>query len=124
MNKKIEEHNEDQSVLSEVESRMIDQEALIEEKISELARQIHLEKFSEEYDFMYDSNADLNDRNNGINPMSKEYIEKIRMKRAALGVSQLSDCGMPVSDDTHDLCRQEAKKQIYSDLNLNTSGED
>jgi len=118
LNKKVEKHNEDQNILSEKENKMTDQEALIEEKISELARRIHLEKFSEEYDFMYDSNADLNDRNKGINPMNQKYIEKIREKRAKLGVSQLSDCGMPVSNDTHELCEQEAKKQIFSDLNI------
>jgi hypothetical protein len=83
-----------------------------EKEISELARKIHIEKFSEEYDFMYDSNVDANERDRGINPMSKEYIERISKKREALGVSPLSESGMPISDDTMILCIEEAKKII------------
>ena len=83
-----------------------------ENKVSELARKIHIERFSEEYDFMYDSNVDANERDRGINPMSKEYIERINKKRADLGVSQLSESGMSISDDTMDLCIEEAKKII------------
>ena len=98
--------------LSAKEIEILDKKDEEDNKIIELARKIHIERFSEEYDFMYDSNVDANERDRGINPMSKEYIEKINKKRAALGVSPLSESGMPISDDTMALCIEEAKKII------------
>ena len=82
-------------------------------KVEKLARKIHAEKFPEEYDFMYDSNWDFSDRQKGKNPMSQEHIDEVRKKRADLGVSQLSESGMPVANDTMALCTEEAKKIIY-----------
>lgn len=67
---------------------------------------------------MYDSISETKKRSKGINPMRQAYIEKIKKKREALGVTQLSESGKSVSNDTLELCRQEAKKQIYSDLSL------
>jgi hypothetical protein len=81
-------------------------------EIRELARKIHIKRFPEEYDFMYDSISDANERAMGKNPMSKEYIERINAKRAALGVSRLSESGMSTSDDTMDICFKEAEKLI------------
>ena len=81
-------------------------------KIEELARSIHAEKFPEEYDFMYDSFLDKKERESGINPMNKEYIDKINSKRAALGVSPLSESGLPNTNDTMTLCIEEARKEI------------
>jgi hypothetical protein len=104
--------------LSKDQIAALDLEDLINDKIEKLARQIHGEKFTEEYDFTQDSIADAKDRGRGINPMSQEYIEKIKKKREKLGVSQLAENGMPVSNDTHVLCENEAKRQIYSDLKL------
>ena len=98
--------------LSAKEIEILDKNEEEENKISELARKIHAERFSEEYDFMYDSNVDANERARGINPMSKEYIERINKKREAEGVSPLSESGMSTSDDTMDLCIEEAKKII------------
>ena len=96
----------------------LDMKDAIEEKIEQLTREIHGEKFPEEYDFMYDSIAEVNDRNRGINPMRREYIEKIREKRAKLGVSPLAENGMRTSNDTYYLCEEEARKQILSDITL------
>jgi len=79
--------------------------------IQKLARKIHIERFPEEYDFMYDDHVDVSDRRKGTNPMSSEYIEKTREKRKRLNVSQLSENGMPESTDTWELCLQEAKKE-------------
>jgi hypothetical protein len=98
--------------LSEKEIEILDKKEEEGNRIKELSRKIHRERFSEEYDFMYDSNVDANDRDRGINPMSKEYIERINKKREALGVSPLSESGMSISDDTMDLCIEEAKKII------------
>ncbi len=80
-----------------------------QEKIEKLAKSIHIEKFPEEYDFMYDSCLETSERKKGINPMNQEYIEKIKLKRTNLGVSQLDDSGMSVSMDSFDLCLSEAK---------------
>ena len=80
-----------------------------QENVEKLAKSIHVEKFSEEYDFMCDSCLEASERKKGINPMNQEYIEKIKVKRKKLGVSQLSDSGMSVSMDSFDLCLSEAK---------------
>lgn len=81
-------------------------------KICELARKIHIERFPEEYDFMLDSISDSNVRSMGKNPMNREYVERIKAKRTALGVSQLSQSGLPTSSDTMDFCIEEAKMMI------------
>lgn len=80
--------------------------------IQKLARQIHTERFSEEYDSMYDDHADVADRKKGKNPMSEEYIEKVTNKRKVLGVTQLTGNGMSESNDTWELCIQEARRNI------------
>lgn len=49
-------------------------------------KKLHFELFPEEYDYMYDSNADTKDRRNGINPMSQSYIDKVNERRIKLGV--------------------------------------
>jgi hypothetical protein len=105
-------HDEARKGLSPEEIDILDKKEAELNKIEELARKIHIEKYPEEYDFMYDSISDANERSMGINPMSREYIEKVRKKRAALGVSQLSESGMPTSNDTMRLCIQEAEKMI------------
>lgn len=48
---------------------------------------LHLELFPEEYDYIYDSNADVNDRRRGLNPMSQDYIDKINERRISMGVT-------------------------------------
>ena len=98
--------------LSPKEIEILDKKEEEDNKISELARNIHIERFPEEYDFMYDDHVDANQRDRGINPMSKEYIDRIKEKRAAFGVSPLSESGMSISDDTMALCIEEAKRTI------------
>jgi hypothetical protein len=77
--------------LSPEQIEILDKREAEQNKIEELARKIHIEIFPEEYDFMLDSISDANERAMGKNPMSKEYIERINAKRAALGVSPLSN---------------------------------
>jgi hypothetical protein len=98
--------------LSAEQIEILDRKEEEDNKISELARKIHVEKFPEEYDFMYDDGVDANERAKGRNPMRKEYIDKINKKRAAMGVSPLSESGMPISEDTMALCIEEAKKML------------
>lgn len=104
--------------LSDNQIAALNLEAVLKAKVQTKASSIHAEKFPEEYDFIYDSNVDANSRSKGINPMSQDYIEQIREKRKSLGVSQLSNRGLSVSNDTFILCENEAKKQIYSDVTL------
>ena len=92
----------------------LDAKDLATRKLSDLASQVHREKFPEEYDFMYDSSWDVHDRKKGLNPMRQEYIDAVNGRRAALGVTQLTDAGMPTSTDSRDLCWEEAKRQLES----------
>jgi hypothetical protein len=72
-------------------------------------KQLHIELFSEEYDKMYDSILDAKERAKGINPMSKEYQQKVAKKRKNLGVSPLSSSGDSVDDSSWELCKEECK---------------
>lgn len=83
-----------------------------ERRIHEVARSLHAELFPEEYDFMFDDNWDVKLRDKGINPMSAEYIEKVKRKRELLGVSMLSENGMAKSNDTMQICIEKAKNMI------------
>jgi len=90
----------------------------ISEKIRSRARAIHIEKFPEEYDMIGDSSIDANERARGINPMSQEYIDKINKKRKSVGVPPLSDNGVATSDITFQMCLEEARVEVLSDLTL------
>lgn len=96
--------------LSKEEIAVLDHKEAIEKEVEDMAHKIHSAKFPEEYDFMADSISEAKKRRKGKNPMSQEYIKKTCEKREKLGISQLSESGMPISDDTLNLCRAEAKK--------------
>lgn len=98
--------------LTEMEIKQLDREEDVDRKINELARSIHGERFPEEYDHMYDSAMDASDRASGKNPMNAEYIAKVAARRAAMGVSPLSESGMPTSDDSWKIAYAEAEARI------------
>ena len=100
------------SGLTTEQAGALDAQDLAARKLSDLASQIHCEKFPEEYDFMYDSSWDAHDRKKGINPMRQDYIDAVNSRRAALGVSPLSESGMPMSGDSRVLCDEEARRLI------------
>ncbi len=102
------------SALTTDQIAALDAKDLATRKLSDLASQIHREKFPEEYDFMYDSSWDAHDRKKGVNPMTQAYIDEVKRRRAAFGVTQLTDAGMPDSSDSRDLCWEEAKRQLES----------
>jgi hypothetical protein len=77
------------------------------EEFDSKVRELHALIFPEEYDYMWDSFAESKDRNKGVNPMSSSYIEKIKNKRTALGIPQLSESGMPVDTTTYEICKNE-----------------
>lgn len=96
-----------------------------ERQIDELARQIHLDWFPEEYDFMYDSGADYNARQGGLdlsdrqqpralgkNPMSAEYAETVNQRRQALGVAPLESNGTYDSRYSWQVAQREAMRQL------------
>lgn len=51
------------------------------ENFERLHNSIHGVLFPEEFDFMLDDNVDAKDRQRGINPMSKDYQNKVNAKR-------------------------------------------
>lgn len=54
-------------------------------KAADLARELHVALFPEEYDYVYDSISEAKARARGENPMNVEYIEKTNNRRAKLG---------------------------------------
>lgn len=91
------------------------------EELDSKVRELHALIFPEEYDYMMDSYSDSQDRKKGINPMSSSYIEKIKSKRAYLGVPQLSESGMAIDNTTYKICqieilaRAEGKKTEWTE---------
>ena len=71
------------------------------------AKEIHLKVFSEEYDYMYDSLVDAQDRSNGLNPMSEDYKDRINLKRKKFGVSTLATNGLSLDNSSMNLCIKE-----------------
>jgi hypothetical protein len=97
--------------LTPAEVEKLDKQASFIKQQIENARELHELLFPEETDFMWDSVADMKDRERGINPMSKEYVERIKTKRNMLGVPQLTENGMPVDETTYKLCVAEVKAE-------------
>jgi hypothetical protein len=56
-------------------------------KAADLARELHVALFPEEYDYVYDSISEAKARARGENPMNVEYIEKTNNRRVELGFS-------------------------------------
>lgn len=83
-------------------------------------KQLHIELFSEEYDKMSDSILDAKERAKGINPMSKEYQQKVAKKRKNLGVSPLSNSGESVDDSSWELCKEECEARINKEKTSKT----
>ena len=97
--------------LSKTQLEFYEKKESFKNEFKNLLRRMENELFSEETDYMYDSNADLNDRRNGKNPMSKEYTDKVNEKRKWLGLKELNESGL-VSDPgaSKEYCLQELLK--------------
>lgn len=98
--------------LSEFEIKKLARDEAIQREVNELARSIHIEQFPEEYDQMYDSIAEINDRKHGVNPMNAEYITKVAEKRIEQGVPPLSASGEPTSQDSWEIAYKKAESQL------------
>ncbi|MCH8529209.1 MAG: hypothetical protein LAT65_00010 [Saccharospirillum sp.] len=98
--------------LTEAEVKQMDKKEASQQALEELTRQIHLEWFPEEYDFMMDSSADAKDRKRGVNPMSQDYTERANARRQALGVEPLGDNGLPTTRKSWEVAAEEARRRI------------
>jgi hypothetical protein len=77
---------------------------------------LHTALFSEEFDFTYDSIADVNDRRRGKNPMSDSYTVEVNKKRTDLGVSILSSNGLEIDQSGMRKCEEIAEGLFDSKL--------
>lgn len=84
------------------------------------AKDLHLDLFKEEYDFMLDSHVDAQERSAGNNPMSEAYQEAVQAKRQRLGVPPLGANGMAVDSSAMDLCTAEIQAQQRGETTPNT----
>jgi len=92
--------------------------------VNKYTNALHVKLFSEESDYMCDSNIDVKNRAKGINPMNEEYAKKVNLKRASLGFLPLAKNGMPCdSDKTLEYCKEKILtllcKTKYDDLAKN-----
>ncbi|MEX5576210.1 hypothetical protein [Pseudophaeobacter sp. A-200-2] len=72
---------------------------------------LHLELFPEEYDFMLDSGVDLKIRRQGGSPMSDDYLKPVNLRRARLGVPEISGAEATLSADSWDFCMEKVFAQ-------------
>ena len=105
-------YRESRSGLSELEIKRLDRDKLRNSEIFELAQSIHEEWFPEEYDHVYDSVAEANERKRGINPMSEGYIADVENKRKTMTVSLLSESGMSICNDSWQIAYTEAGNRM------------
>lgn len=79
----------------------------IEEVINNTIKTLHAELFSEEFDFMCDSNVEAKERRMyNKNPMSEAYTNKIHNKRRAMGVSPLTANGYAPDSSSLEYCEK------------------
>ncbi len=108
-------HQEATKNLNKRDKEIYDKINSLKSRFEALKRELHSELFSEEFDYMYDSGVDANERKKGINPMSEEHIEKVNTKRKELGFMELSPNGQ--AQDTNDTLNY-CKQIIVSDIDF------
>lgn len=92
-----------------LDSGLIDKLKVLTREISgfaEMSNKLRSILFREDTDFMGDSGVEAKQRKHGKNPMSKEYIEKARVKRIALGVTPLNSAGETVDNTSMEFCEE------------------
>lgn len=82
---------------------------------TELINKYHIALFPEEYDFCYDSIADLSDRKKGLNPMSSEYQRVVDSRRLFLGFEAFGR-GLSGTSATHDWVREKVEKSRFKEM--------
>jgi len=104
------------SKLPEDERKALLTNELKDEFKRKLSEKIRLELFSEEWDFMCDSNADIRDRKQGKFPFREEYIERFQTKRKALGIEPLSVEGHDPMGSSQTFCNDLVEKIIGNNV--------
>lgn len=115
--KKIEQerYTEKTKNLNEDEKKIFDTVLELQEQYESLVHKLHTLIFPEEYDFMYDSIEEAEDRKKGNNPMRETYIKRINEKRKRLGVLSLNNDGMPsagVQESSMEYCKKLLSKEV------------
>lgn len=78
-------YHEARKGLTPEEIAMVDAREAAEKAFDADLQRMHWRLFPEEYDFYGDEIVDVKLRNQGINPMSAEYIARTDARRSALG---------------------------------------
>lgn len=86
------------------------------ETIQNRARELHMQLFPEEFDFMSDSSSDANRRERGDNPMSTEHIDKTNSRRAKLGFEPFRVDSKGLNDDTFGWVLEKLRSGFEDDL--------
>ena len=104
------------SKLPEDERKTLLINELKDELKRKLSERLRLELFSEELDFMCDSNADIRDRKQGKFPFKEEYIERFQTKRKALGIEPLSVEGHDPIGSSQTFCNDLVEKIVGDNI--------
>lgn len=88
----------------------------IDTYLTKVYNSFHSELFAEESDYIYDSITDSNERKLGINPMSKEYIQKYQEKRKLLKVSEMIENGLPNDNSSSIYIRKEINNYLINKI--------
>ena len=79
-------------------------------------RQLHVQLFPEEYDFHYDSNVEIKQREKGINPMSEAYQKEVNLRRKSMGVEPyMGSVGVSEGEgliSSQQFCRNKLQKSV------------
>ena len=105
-------HHEERAGLSSSDVDRMDNEDAVEIEVLELTKRIHIARFPEEYDHMYDSVSDARVRASGTNPMSDDYITEVNVRRTTVPVMPLSASGVATSSDSWEIAYIEADRLI------------
>ncbi|MDX1472469.1 MAG: hypothetical protein R3213_13305 [Flavobacteriaceae bacterium] len=82
------------------------------DKHDALAKELHLQFFPEEYDYMMDSLLDSKERRQRKNPMTAEYVEQVNNRRREFGISPLATNGLPTDNRSWEYAKREARRRL------------
>ena len=98
--------------LTEEQIKELDAREAVDRFVEARIKDLHHDRFPEEYDFILDSSVDANERSRGINPMNEDYIERVNARRLTLGVEPLTSAGYAATTKSRELCREEVLQEM------------
>lgn len=109
----LQKYKEQTKNMSEEEKKVYDKVLDLQAQYEKLVYELHTTMFPEEYDLMYDSSVEAQERRRGNNPMRESYAKKVNEKREKLGLLPLEENGLP-RDRKQSLsyCQQLLSKKI------------